>query len=503
MDGEAELRHPEEKQIKFRVGINIGDIVIDHDDIHGDGVNIAARLEGIAEPGSICISESSYHQVRDKLDYRFDDRGEQHLKNIARPVRVYGVRAKEEPAIGRSALTLPDKPSIAVLPFQNMSGDAEQEYFADGIVEEIITALSRFHQLFVIARNSSFTYKGRAVDVKQVGRELGVRYVLEGSVRKAGKRARITGQLIDASTGNHLWADRYDVALEDIFDLQDKITISVIGSIEPKLRQAEIERARRKRPESLDAYDCVMHALPAIWSADVETRNGALVLLERAMAIDPRYALAKALAAWCHAQNVAWYGAPLSSLERGEAIRLAEEAARLDSEDPMVLTALGAAYAIARQHSRALPFIEKALELNPNSAWTWQRSGWLSCYLRQYDVAIEHFDRSIRISPLDVLKFNALYGIGWSHFGAYRYEEAVVWCRKAIAARPTAVFMTSLLPSALAYLGRLAEAQEVIRAFRDSYPDVTISKIAEALPATEPDFVKRVFDGMRKAGLPE
>lgn len=494
---------PAEKQIRFRVGINVGDIIIDSDDIYGDGVNIAARLEGLAEPGGICISDDAYRQVRDKLDYRFEDLGEQQLKNIVRPMRVYGVSAFKEPEEEKQALALPDKPSIAVLPFQNMSRDAEQDYFADGIVEEIITALSRLPQLFVIARNSSFTYKGRAVDVKQVGRELGVRYVLEGSVRKAGNRLRITGQLIDASTGNHLWADRYDGVLEDIFDLQDKITMSVIGAIERKLRRAEIERARSKRPESLDAYDCVMRAMPAVWSADAEARKDALVLLERAMAIDPRYALAKALAAWCHAQNMVYHGTPKSSQERSETIRLAEEAARLDSEDTMVLTVLGAAYSIARQLSQASPLIEKALLLNPNSAWTWQRSGWLNLYLGQYDPAIEHFGRCIRISPLDALNFNAFFGIGASHFGASRYEEAVAWFRKAISARPSAVFIYRALASALAHLDQLEEARRAVDTFRSGYPDVTISMIVETLPFNAPDFVNRYREGMRKAGLPE
>jgi adenylate cyclase len=501
--GKRNAEIPAEKQIRFRVGINVGDIIIDGDDIHGDGVNIAARLEGLAEPGGICVSDDAYRQVRDKLDYRFEDLGEQKLKNIERPTRVYRVGALKEPAKEKHALALPDKPSIAVLPFQNMSGDAEQEYFADGIVEEIITALSRFHQLFVIARNSSFTYKGRAVDVKQVGRELGVRYVLEGSVRKAGNRLRITGQLIDASTGNHLWADRYEGVLEDIFDLQDKITMSVIGAIEPRLRQAEIERARSKRPENLDAYDCVMRAIPAVWSADADARRDALMLLERAMTIEPRYALAKALAAWCRAQNVAYHGTPASLQERSEVLRLAEEAARLDSEDPMVLTVLGAAYSIARQLSKAAPLIEKALLLNPNSAWTWQRSGWLNLYLGEYDLAIEHFSRCIRISPLDALNFNAFFGIGCSHFGPARYEEAVAWFRKAISARPSAAFIYRALATALAHLDRLEEARQAVDRFRSSYPDITISKIVDALPFNSADFLNRYCEGMRKAGLPE
>jgi adenylate cyclase len=262
---------PKDKRIEFRVGINFGDIIFEGDDIFGDGVNVAARLEGLAEPGGICVSSRVYEDARGKLDVTFEDVGEQTLKNIERPVRVYRVRTGGAAASSRPALPLPDKPSIAVLPFQNMSGDPEQEYFAEGIVEEITTVLSRFHQLFVIARNSSFTYKDRAVDVKQVGRELGVRYVLEGSVRKAANRVRITGQLVDAVTGAHLWADRFDGGLEDIFDLQDHVTASVVGAIAPKLEQAEIERAKRKPTESLDAYDYYLRGIANVHQL---TRDG-------------------------------------------------------------------------------------------------------------------------------------------------------------------------------------------------------------------------------------
>src|SRR6266567_1792999 len=240
---------PADRRIEFRVGINVGDVVVEGEDLLGDGVNVAARLEGISESGGICISDAAYQQVRDRLDLDFEDAGEQQLKNITRPVRAYHVRLDRSPAQAKPALPLPDKPSIAVLPFQNMSGDAEQEYFADGVVEEITTALSRFRNLFVIARNSTFTYKGRALDVKQVGRELGVRYILEGSVRKAGNHVRITGQLVDALTGAHLWADRFDGTLENIFELQDKVTESVVGAVKPRLEQAEIERAKRKPTE--------------------------------------------------------------------------------------------------------------------------------------------------------------------------------------------------------------------------------------------------------------
>jgi adenylate cyclase len=287
---------PQDQRIEFRVGINSGDVIVEDGDIHGDGVNIAARLEAFAKPGGICVSAMVQDQVRGRLDCTFEDTGEQSLKNIARPVRVYRVGATiGPPASGRQAggtpavqpaLPLPDKPSIAVLPFQNMSGDPEQEYFADGMVEEIITALSRIRWLFVIARNSSFTYKGQAVDLKRVGRELGVRYVLEGSVRKSGNRVRITGQLIDALTGTHLWADRFDGSLEDVFDLQDKVASSVVGVIEPTLRQAEIERARRSRPDSLDAYDLYLRALARFYRYAKEDFDEAIALLQQALAID-------------------------------------------------------------------------------------------------------------------------------------------------------------------------------------------------------------------------
>jgi TolB-like protein len=294
---------PQEKRIEFRVGINVGDIIIDGGDIYGDGVNVAARLEGLAEPGGICVSGRVQEDTRGKLDITFEDAGEQQLKNIAWLVRVYRVRLGSEKATVRPALALPDKPSIAVLPFQNMSGDAGQEYFADGMVEEIITALSRMRWLFVIARNSSFAYKGRSVDVKQVGRELGVRYLLEGSVCKAGNRVRITGQLIDAGTGAHLWAERFDGGLEDIFDLQDQVTASVVGAIAPGLEEAEIERARRKPTESLDADDYFLRGMAAFHQWTRDANNEALALFYKAIELDPNYAVAYAMAARSYSQR--------------------------------------------------------------------------------------------------------------------------------------------------------------------------------------------------------
>ena len=287
---EGNAKIPDERRVEFRIGINVGDIIIDEGDIYGDGVNIAARIEPLASPGSICLSDNAYQQVKGKLTLTVSDMGEQQLKNIAQPVRVFGLRLDEGAA--RAALALPDKPSIAVLPFQNMSGDPEQEYFADGLVEDITTGLSRFKWLFVIARNSTFTYKGKPIDIKQVGRELGVRYVLEGSVRKAAGRVRITAQLVEAENRTHIWAERYDRALDDIFALQDEITTSTVAAIEPSLRQAEIERAKRKRPESLDAYDLVLRATSSANTGMPEGVLQAMPLLERALALDPNYALA-------------------------------------------------------------------------------------------------------------------------------------------------------------------------------------------------------------------
>jgi len=297
---------PEAERIRFRIGINLGDVIYDEGDIFGDGVNVAARLQTLAEPGEICASASVREQVGEKLPIGFADMGQHGVKNIARPVRVYRVEKRGEPRTDPAAdaatppLALPDRPSIAVLPFANMSGDPEQEYFVDGIVEDIITGLSRIKRLFVIARNSTFTYKGRAVDLKQVGRNLGVRYILEGSLRKAGNRIRLTAQLIEAASGTHVWAERYDRALDDIFAVQDEITLSVVGAIEPSLRKAEVERAKRKRPDSLDAYDLYLRALPHLHASMPGDADKALTFLGQALALQPDYPAAHAAVAWCH-----------------------------------------------------------------------------------------------------------------------------------------------------------------------------------------------------------
>jgi adenylate cyclase len=499
---------PEDKRIVFRIGINIGDIIVDEADIHGDGVNIAARLEALAEPGGICLSDDAYRQVRGKIDAAFSDMGEQALKNIAQPVRTWHLAIGGEPGSqadtpAKPQLSLPDKPSIAVLPFQNMSGDPEQEYFADGMVEELTAALSRVRSFFVIARNSSFAYKGRAVNVKQVGHELGVRYVLGGSVRKAGGRVRITAQLVEATTGNQIWSDRYDGAIEDIFDLQDRITESVVGAIHPSILLAEIERTKRKRPESLDAYDCVLRAFPHVWALDPAANALALGHLNRAIEIESDYPLALSMSAWCQAQKAIYQWTLLPDEAKAEALRLAKLAGDMNNDDPMVLTMLCAAHSVVGDLDMASALIEKALALDPNSAIAWNRSGWVNHYFMRPEVAIVQFQRAMRLSPFDPMNFNCLFGIGGAHWVAGRYDEALFWIRKGSLEHPPMVAIVRIMAACLVRLGRISEAREMVRQRRDDYPDLTISNVIATIPFRDADFVRRYVEDLRKAGLPE
>jgi TolB-like protein len=491
---------PPEERIEFRIGINLGDIILDGGDIFGDGVNVAARLEGLAEPGGICVSDDAQRQLRGKLEVMLEDAGEQRLKNIAWPVRVYRVRPPGAAADPRPALTLPDKPSIAVLPFQNMSGDAEQEYFADGIVEDLVTALSRFRNLFVISRNSSFTYKGRAVDVKQVGRELGVRYVLEGSVRKAANRVRITAQLIDAGSGAHLWADRFDGALENIFELQDQVTERVVGAIAPKLEQAEIERAKRKPTESLDAYDCYLRAHATIHPWTRAGNEEALRLFYRAIELDPEFACAYGMAAWCRVQRKVggWMEDPVREL--AETARLAHRAAELGKDDAVALSSAGFALAyVVNDVTHGVAFIDRAIALNPNLAWAWLYSGWARIWLGRPDDAIEHFAHAIRLSPLDPLIADLQAATAYAHFFAGRYDEAASWAAMALDSR-TASYVAA---AANALAGRLEEARSVVARLRERDPAVRVTTLREALGPYRPEDLARYEAGLREAGLPE
>jgi pentatricopeptide repeat protein len=459
---------PGERRMEWRIGIHIGDVLIEGDDILGDGVNIAARLEGIAEPGGICISEDAFRQVRGKIKAEFADLGEQTLKNIARPMRVYRVGsspAVNQPISPAAALPLPDKPSIAVLPFANMSGDPDQDYFADGMVEEIITALSRIRWLFVIARNSSFTYKGQAVDVKQVGRELGVRYVLEGSVRKAGGRVRITAQLIEAQSGAHLWADRFDGLLEDVFELQDKVAISVAGVIEPALQAAETTRSTHRPTVDLTAYDLYLRAYAMILSS-ARLVPEALHLLEQAISRDPSYGAALAEASFCCVRLVLDGLSKDPEADRIRGIAFARRALEAAPDDPLVLAA--GAYALAyfgEDIGATVALVDRALELNPSFARGWQFSGTIRLFAGQPDAAIEHIETSLRLSPrMRVGSARAV--MGHAHFLSGRFDEAVQNLLLAIQQDPSNVRALRGLAACYAQMGRVDDAREVVGEMR-------------------------------------
>jgi TolB-like protein/class 3 adenylate cyclase len=494
---------PAERRLEFRIGIHQGDIIVEDGDIFGEGVNLAARLEGLAEPGGICVSGRVRSDVVGKVDVAFEDFGERQVKNLTRPVHVWriGPQAPRPPA-----LLLPDKPSLAVLPFQNMSGDPEQEYFADGIVEEITTAIARMPWLFVIARNSAFTYKGRAVDVKQVARELGVRYVLEGSVRKAGNRVRITGQLIDTATSAHIWADRFDGALDDIFELQDQVASSVAGAIEPKLRQSEIDRASRKPTESLDAYDHYLRGLRDFYKVTFEGNREALRLFERALALDPSCAPAAAMAAssWAARKYHNW--APVSDGEVAEAVGLATTAIDFGKDDPDSLSR--AAWALGffiGDVVSALHAVDRAVVLNPNLAYAWNTRGWVLVWMEQPEQAAECFERAMRLSPLDPMLWAWLYGMARCHFVMGRLDEALRWADKALLEQPRAVNVTVFKTGVCGQLGLADEARTCLQRLRELSPGFSVGTFAtQVVPRGVSARIAALWaEGLRRAGVPE
>jgi adenylate cyclase len=462
---------PEDRRVEFRIGINIGDIIIDEGDIYGDGVNIAARMESLASPGAICLSEDAYKQIKGKLALDVSDMGEQQLKNIAQPVRVYGVRLDGAPE--RPALAIPDKPSIAVLPFQNMSGDREQEYFADGMVEEIITALSRIRWLFVVARNSSFTYKGQAIDVKRVGRELGVRYVLEGSVRKAGERVRITAQLIEAETGAHLWADHFDGQLEDVFDLQDKVASSVAGVIEPTLQTIEVQRASRRPTNDLAAYDLYLRAY-ALMLSPARRVPDVLSLLDKAIERDPNFGLALAWAAICGflCDANSWSDNREDNWRKG--LQCGRRAVQVASDDPAILA--NAAFALGyfgEDIAAMMALVDRALSFNPSFARGWHCSGGIRLIAGMPDLAIQHFENALRLSPRARVGWS-VFGIGVAHFASKRFEEAMPKLLFAVQEDPDFPIIYRYLAACYAHQGRLSEAQETITRLRAICPSIGI-----------------------------
>jgi TolB-like protein/class 3 adenylate cyclase len=495
---------PQQKQIEFRIGINVGDIIIDGNDIFGDGVNVAARLEGISEPGGICVSSHVEENAQGKVDVTFQNAGEQKLKNIARPVGVYRVLLDKRPTKMAAPPALPNKPSIAVLPFQNMSGDPEQEYFADGMVEEIITALSRMRWLFVIARNSSFTYKGHSVDVKQVGRELGVRYVLEGSVRKAANRVRITGQLIDTGTGAHLWADRFEGELQNVFDLQDQITTKVVGAIAPKLEQAEIERAKSKPTESLDAYDCFLRGMANLHQSNRNANSEALRLFYRAIELDPEFASACGMAAYCYAWRKANGWMEERERETGEAVRLASRAAELGKDDAVALCRSGFALArVAGDLDNGIALIDRALTINPNLATAWGFSGRVRVYRGEHEVAIEHLARAIRLSPLDPETYGFHGSMAYANFFRGSYEEAASWADAAMRENSNFLPVCSIAAASNAFAGRTNEAKKALARLREIDPGLKVSNLDAQFSFRRAEDRAMFAEGLRKAGLVE
>ena len=488
---------PPDNRIEFRIGINVGDIVVQDGDIFGDGVNIAARLEALADPGGVCVAARVQEDAAGKLDLVFEDIGEQQLKNIARPVRVYRVGNHAPKTSPVPALPLPDKPSIAVLPFANLSGDPEQEYFADGMVEEIITALSRIHWLFVIARNSSFTYKGQTVDVKQVGRELGVRYVLEGSVRKAGGRVRITAQLIDAETGAHLWADRFDGSLEDIFELQERVAVSVAGVIEPALQAAEMRRSAARSTTDLTAYDLYLRALAAFHPRTKERVFEALGLLEQSIAIDRNCGPAVAWAALCHATLIrdGWAEAPETS--RRKSIDLARQALEAGENDPRILAnAANVLGYLGEDIGAMIGLVDRALTLNPSFARGWFVSGLLRVFAGQHDLAIEHLETALRLSPREPIGA-PLSVMGMAYFLKRQFDKAAEQLVLAIQDHPGFPPSCRTLAACYAHLGRLDEARAVVAQLRAITPVIVPSE--SELPLRNPEDRELLLSGLRLA----
>ncbi|MGH6642588.1 MAG: adenylate/guanylate cyclase domain-containing protein [Bradyrhizobium sp.] len=498
---------PQELRIEFRIGIHVGDIIIDDNDIFGDGVNIAARLEGIAAPGGVCISDDAHRQIRGKVDIAFDDLGEQNLKNIVEPMRAWHLRLTGEAASAIRAtatrvqnLTLPDKPSIVVLPFDNMSAEPGQDYLADGIVEAITAALSCIRSFFVIARTSAFTYKGRATNARDVGKELGVAYLLEGSVQKAGNRLRIIVQLIETEGGAHVWSSRFDGGIDEFFDLEDRITEQVAGALQPSIRIAEIERSRRKRPQDLGSYDYTMRAMPHVWALEREESAKALELLEQALAIDPQYPLALSLAGWCHAQRSVYNWADDIAASQAIARSLAERAAEMSGDDPFILTVLGAIHTFVRNHGTARVLLERAVALDPNAAWAWTRLGWLETYADRSEKAIVNFERALRLSPIDPMNFNNYVGIASAHEVAQDYDQAVAFYRRALEERPNASWIYRNLASSLSGAGRVYEAKQAFAEVMRFYPDLTMSRIKEAM-VFSPAVMDRMAANLRTLGL--
>jgi adenylate cyclase len=503
---------PADRQMEFRIGVHLGDVIVEGERIYGDGVNIAARLEGLADPGGVCISGTVHEQVQRKLDLTYEDLGKQALKNIPDPVQAYRVRLEPDVGIpteslpGMDELTVPGfhgAPAVAVLPFDNLSGDPEQEYFADGIAEDLITQLSATGLFPVIARNSSFVYKGQAVDVKRVSRELGVRYLVEGSVRKAGDRVRISAQLIDATTGAHIWAGRYDRQLADIFTVQDEITVAIAGAMGPGLWQFEQEHARRRLTENLTAWDCVQRGFWHLFGARSGSVAEARTLFQRAVDLDPNFALAFVGLAFTHVTDLMmdWTRSHERALD--DLVRAAEASVRLDGKLALGHCVLGYARLLTGQPQKAIAALERAVELDPSLAIAHAFLGDALCWAARADEAIASAEKAMRISPHDPMMWSFCVIVGQAHSIAGRYEEAIHWLERSLQLRPEWPPTHIVVVSSYAQLGRLREARGALERLLGVWPAVSLSTMRGIYGRFEARAVEPLLDGLRKAGLKE
>jgi len=495
----AEL--PENSRMEFRIGVNLGDVVLEGKRIYGDGVNIAARVQGLAEGGGICISGTVYDAVETKLGLEYEYLGEQSVKNIKKPIRVYRVQVERREADAEVSreLPLPERPSIAVLPFVNMSDDPKQEYFSDGITEEIITALSKIERLFVIARNSSFTYKGKPVKVQQVGRELGVKYVLEGSVRKTEDKVRITAQLVDAQTGNHLWAERYDRILKDIFALQDEITLKIITELQVKLTEGERLRLYSKGTENLKAYLKFLEATEHYRRMNDEGNAKARNLYEEVIALDPEYPEAYASLGWTHYLD-RWFGSSRSPRDSmRQAFELARKSVALDDSCQPAYSLLSNLYLFQRQHEKAIAEAEKAIALNPNSADAYAYFGYVLIYSGKPGEAVLSLEKAIRLNPIAPSEYWHIIGFAYREMG--RYEESITACKKAIHRQPDNLFAYLVVAATYSLSGREDEARAAAAEILRISPKFSLDQFAEARPHIDPANTARYIDALRKAGL--
>jgi adenylate cyclase len=493
---------PRDRRFELRIGINLGDVIVEGDDIYGDGVNVAARLETLCKPGGLALSGNVHEQVQGKLDERFKDAGEHEVKNIARPIRVWrwSEAGSAGPTVTGSGL-LPDKPSIAVLPFTNMSGDPEQEYFADGITEDIITALSKIRSLFVIARNSSFVYKGQATDVRTVSASLGVRYVLEGSVRKSGGQVRITGQLIDALTGAHLWADRFQGPVIDIFELQDQVTTQVTSAVVPSIRSAEISRACRKSPRDQNAYDFYLQALAQI---NLSNAGAAFPLLSQARVLAPDFAPAFGLEAWCRTMWSYSSDTPDFVENSGIAVELARKALSLNDDDPELLGQIGYVLAFFEENiNLGVELVRDALDTAPSLAWLWGSRGYLDMFFGDCADAVAAFETSRRLDPRDPLSYRNNLGMAQAHFMLGDYETALNLAKDALEQASENLAVLRFLAVCYAQLGDAEHAQEFVEKHMAAYPSFRIKIYFDNHPIRHAKEIDLIWQAMRKAGLPE